>query len=303
MKIINQEAVYMPHDIHPYNFIEKCARTCYKSEDKITDDSAIKMVKVLAMAKHLTTLEHEYLYFDLVDYTHIDFIKDTHPMFLRYINIGHKYISGSFRAFMELFENDTSIITLEMESILHNTYPEIFTRSVPSKNIGIKLVTRNKVVNDPEEYHTIRLIPHTVKFTTSRAIANELVRHRANITFSQESQRYVDYGTDKNNRQITVIYPLIDPDTNAYNDWHYAMLMAETQYMNLRKAGIKPEIARGVLPNDCKTEIVVTATEQEWQHIINLRYHGTTGSPHPQMKELMGLIYPKIVKETNGRVQ
>lgn len=303
MKIINQEAVYIPHDIHPYKFIEKCARTCYKSEDKITDDSASKMVKVLANAKHLTTFEHEYLYFDLANYTHIDFIKDTHPMLLRYINIGHKYISGSFRAFMELFQNDTSIICLEMESILHNTYPEIFTRNIPSKNIGIKLITRNRVINDHEEYHKTRLIPHTVKFITSRAIGNELVRHRANITFSQESQRYVDYGTDKNNRQITVIKPLIESGTDAYNDWHYAMLMAETQYMNLRKTGVKPEIARGVLPNDCKTEIVVTATETEWQHIINLRYHGTTGTPHPQMKKLIELIYPKIVEETNERVR
>ena len=73
--------------------------------------------------------------------------------------------------------------------------------------------------------------------------------------------------------------------------------------MNLRKAGIKPEIARGVLPNDCKTELVVTATETEWQHIINLRYIGTTGTPHPQIKELMGMALPMLQKESNGRLK
>ena len=125
----------------------------------------------------------------------------------------------------------------------------------------------------------------------------------ANITVSQESQRYVGYDKDKFGNQIEVITPLIDTDSSAYNDWHYAMLMAETQYMNLRKAGLPPEIARGVLTNDCKTELVVTATEKEWQHIINLRYYGTTGKPHPQMKELMGLILPILHTETKNRVE
>ena len=73
--------------------------------------------------------------------------------------------------------------------------------------------------------------------------------------------------------------------------------------MNLRKNGIRPELARGVLPNDCKTEIVVTATEREWQHIINLRYHGTTGAPHPQIKELMSMAYPILKEQSNNRIE
>jgi thymidylate synthase (FAD) len=96
---------------------------------------------------------------------------------------------------------------------------------------------------------------------------------------------------------------MINPESPEYNDWHYAMLMAETQYMNLRKAGIKPEIARGVLPNDTKTELVVTATETEWQHIINLRYIGITGTPHPQIKELIGMALPMLQKESNNRIK
>ena len=129
-------------------------------------------------------------------------------------------------------------------------------------------------------------------------VADSIVVHNC-----QESQRYVGYDKDKFGHQIEVITPLIDPDSSAYNDWHYAMLMAETQYMNLRKEGLCPEIARGVLPNDCKTEIVVTATETEWQHIINLRYIGTTGTPHPQIKELMGLALPMLQRESNNRIK
>jgi hypothetical protein len=47
----------------------------------------------------------------------------------------------------------------------------------------------------------------------------------------------------------------------------------------------------------------VTTTEKEWQHIINLRYHGTTGAPHPQMHEVMKMAYPILVSESNGRIK
>ena len=43
--------------------------------------------------------------------------------------------------------------------------------------------------------------------------------------------------------------------------------------------------------------------EKEWQHIINLRYHGTTGAPHPQMHEVMKMAYPILVSESNGRIK
>jgi len=38
--------------------LERIGRTCYKSEDRITDDSASKFVKMLAVRKHHAMLEH-----------------------------------------------------------------------------------------------------------------------------------------------------------------------------------------------------------------------------------------------------
>ena len=63
MHIVDQSVELMKHDIEPYQFIEKVARTCYKSEDKITEDSAKKMVTNLVKSNHLAMLEHEYVYF------------------------------------------------------------------------------------------------------------------------------------------------------------------------------------------------------------------------------------------------
>ena len=47
----------------------------------------------------------------------------------------------------------------------------------------------------------------------------------------------------------------------------------------------------------------MTATEEEWEHILNLRLFGTTGTPHPQMKEVMELAYPILIKESDGRLE
>ena len=58
--------------------IEEVARTCYKSEDKITDDSAEKLVKRLIDSKHDAMLE-------FVDIT-VKFITDR--------AISHKYFCG-----------------------------------------------------------------------------------------------------------------------------------------------------------------------------------------------------------------
>lgn len=41
--------------------IERVARTCYKSEDKITDESAPKMVRGLISRKHLAMIEHAHV--------------------------------------------------------------------------------------------------------------------------------------------------------------------------------------------------------------------------------------------------
>ena len=57
-----------------------------------------------------------------------------------------------------------------------------------------------------------------------------------------------------------------------------------------------------MLPHSTKVDIVMTATEEEWQHIVNLRVKGTTGKPHPQMIEVMTPWYEKLKEVTEGRI-
>lgn len=47
---------------------------------------------------------------------------------------------------------------------------------------------------------------------------------------------------------------------------------------------LKPEEARGILPMDTKSEIVITAFKEDWIHFFNLRsYIAMTGRPHPDI--------------------
>lgn len=57
MKIINADAIYLKPDDNLYKTIEKIGRTCYKSEDKITNDSTPTFVKMLSNRKDANKIE------------------------------------------------------------------------------------------------------------------------------------------------------------------------------------------------------------------------------------------------------
>ena len=72
------------------------------------------------------------------------------------------------------------------------------------------------------------------------------------------------------------------------------MKYLETAYKYLLGAGMKPEDARGILPLDTATKVIYTYSIREWQHILDLRYYGTTGKPHPNAKLIAGKIRDEI---------
>lgn len=121
----------------------------------------------------------------------------------------------------------------------------------------------------------------TVRIITNRGVTHELVRHRI-AAYSQESTRYCNYSGE-----IAFILPvwLIGKEaTIGYRLWTNAMEYCEDVYNKFIEGGWKPEQARGVLPNDLKTEIVMTANIREWRHVFALR---CSKRAHPQMRALM----------------
>lgn len=115
----------------------------------------------------------------------------------------------------------------------------------------------------------------------SRSLSHELVRHRAGMSYSQLSQRYVDES----------VAEYVEPDCIAnvphlHSAWLQATMTAHRSYVKLandlmdafadepdktarRKAA--RQAARSVLPNCTETKIFVTANARALRHFIELR--------------------------------
>lgn len=205
---------------------------------------------------------------------------------------------------MKIIDASYEILTpIDSEKILKNI--EFVSRNCyKSENLITEDSAKKLVLNLIKHKH-LAMIEHeslSIKFICDRGVSHEIVRHRI-CSFSQESQRYVNYSKDKFNNEITFIKPLFFEDyccdnckieicsicnvdkkeRMKYILWKNAMLEAEEYYFELIKMGAKPEEARSVLPNSTKTEIIMTANLREWRHFLELR---TSKEAHPQMREL-----------------
>lgn len=120
----------------------------------------------------------------------------------------------------------------------------------------------------------------TVRVICDRGVSHEIVRHRI-ASYSQESTRYVNY-----KEGIEVIQPPIK-DSVALAKWEASMIHAENTYKDLIKLGETAEVARAVLPNSLKTELVMTMNLREWRHFLKIRCDKHS---HPQIREVAFLI-------------
>ena len=146
------------------------------------------------------------------------------------------------------------------------------------------------------------VIEHAVaslRIVCDRGVSHEIVRHRI-ASYSQESTRYCNYTKDKFGKEIAfvrpadlepcIVYPAVRHDCqrcSGYMAWLAAMNEASAQYFRLIELGYSPQIARSVLPNSLKTELVMTANFREWLHFIELR---TSAAAHPQMREIALMV-------------
>ena len=106
----------------------------------------------------------------------------------------------------------------------------------------------------------------TFYIRASRVLTHELVRHRL-ASYSQRSQRYV-----KESEPRYIEPPEIkEGDESAHHQFEKVMDTCWEAYRDLLTKGIKPEIARYVLPNACESQIICTWNFREIRHIIKLR--------------------------------
>lgn len=241
-----------------YKHIERCGRVCYKSEDKITPDSAKEFVDRLIKSKHGAMLEHGTVYLTI-------------PL---QSEKAYKYVMNPY----------SKVNTLTLDNVNENAYITTNYRVLVENNWLDDL----RYICEPTDYHEKRI---TVKFTCDRGVSHEFVRHRV-FSFAQESTRFCNYNKDKFNNEITFIYPCWSYiKTDAYNGvdkfdgdyFEHSLREAEFYYFKLLELGWKPQQARQILPNALKTELVMTGFESDWQHFFDLR---CAKDAHPDAQKL-----------------
>ena len=269
VEIIRQEEYDL---LHVFKFIELAGRTCYKSENKITEDSASEFVHRMVKSGHGAMLEHGTVYLTIP----ISDISD--PIIYKYI------LNPYSKAFID-FTN--SYITTNYRVLVENNWLDDL-----------------KYISEPYLFHAKRT---TVKFICDRGVSHEFVRHRV-FSFAQESTRYCNYTKDKFDSELTFIIPCWIKDIkedNYYNfidyhrdtidgskEWYDSCLNAEKVYFALiEDDNWKPQEARSVLPNSLKTELVMTGFDSDWQNFFKLR---CAPNAHPQAKELADMLKDKF---------
>lgn len=312
---------------NPQKHIEFIARTCYKSEDKITEDSNKTMCKNLYKNKHWAMLEH-FIFIYKINKT-INFKSNFVEILSaeKYIDVTEQIIINERRTILSF--NARSLLDLiikykDHEQIL-NDLIMLIEKIVYDYDCDEIFGNRFKKV-DHDNFTKIDdvtiLTPieqfihgwHSIKFICDRGISHEIVRHRP-ASFAQESTRYCNYSKDKYGKEITVIKPFYLNDgsnasTNeiaAYGVWEIAMRESEKAYFEMIDLGYSAQEARIVLPTNLKTELIMTAKNYEWNHFFELRANKPA---HPQMKELVIPLlidftnrFPELFKETYDKIK
>ena len=246
-----------------YKQIELAGRTCYRSYDKITEDSAKEFVDRMIKSKHGAMLEHGTVYLSVPK-------EETEII--------------GFHGWCQYSKVHSDLVMEEPCNWLITTNMRVLVEHDRLSDL--------KYICEPTERHAKRI---TARFTCDRAVAQEVTRHRV-MSFAMESQRYVAYDKDKHGGEVTFVKPhWYNEEFPACLTWIESLKESEKKYLELREAGLKPQDARGVLPNATKTEIVVTGFESDWEHFFSLRSPkaGAQGA-HPDITKLADELYEKL---------
>jgi len=313
----------IPHGMAPSSesdalkIIEICGRTAYKSEDKITADSAKAFVLMLKKHGHLSVLEHSNAVLRVqaagkFSAQSMSTFGQTFVSILKERNAYHRSqalshddatlaISANFRGWLETLEylkERQSDHYLLFGQALKRFYPNLFQvedpfassgkHSSPDSSFEISLLPVEDQLaalrNDPSSDLPVFIF----KIICDRGITHEIVRHRV-FSFTQESTRYVNY---KNKGMVLILpeelepfYDLQKSELSKHDPLVQTWLSRAADifkwYQEDIGRGRRPEIARDILPNLLKSEIFASGRWSGWKHFILLR---DSKQAHPRIR-------------------
>lgn len=277
-----------------FKHIERVGRSAYKSEDRITEDSWKKFVKMIYERGHhaVFNLGTVYMIIPETEYEILKKLQETKPWTKLVMVMNQVYVTTNFRVICQLD------IYKEME----------------------------KYWSEPTEHHYHRITAHWI---CSRGTAMQILRHRI-LCPIMESTRYCNYSKNKFGGELTYVIPqwvynrrdewskCIDPLTNeSYSFlkeldeeelWNKLCCLdrkvasrdkffksAEEQYLyelSEEDDNLNPEDARGVLPQDVKTELYTCGYISDWMY-----------EPEENSKEKAGFFYLRTAKDAQKDIR
>lgn len=173
----------------------------------------------------------------------------------------------------------------------------------------------SKYIVPIEDFRNTEIGFHMMRYTfcvdTQISTSRELNRVSPN-NIAEKSTRYVyedgsicrphwlnGYDIFKNTASHYIVYKDRELDTDINHKVLTYIQSCDnsfTNYKYLVESGLHRQDARGVLPLDTATRCVYTYSLKEWRAIIDLRYYGTTGKPHPNAKIIAGMIRDNLME-------
>lgn len=257
MKLI-ESSVQIIEEKDPYKMIELAGRTCYKSEDKITENSAKEFVDRMIKLGHGAMLEHGTIYLK------IDKTEDGHLPPARLY-----WSDGNHKKYTKVRKHGNSIyVTTNLRVIVENNRLDDLQYQV-----------------EPTEHRVFSFAQESTRYCDYSKD-----KFRNDITYIIPSWldlpegKYSDWDNDWCDvSELKLLYPEVDNLSDPANCFLQSIKNAECYYFMLINRGWKPQQARQVLPNATKTELVMTGFESDWEHFFELR---CSGAAHPDAKKL-----------------
>ena len=237
-------------------FIERCARVSYKSEDRMTDTSYEKFVNMLEKRDHTRPLEFGTVHLKMILPDFEGFIHSLLTIgMLNNIWIKHAYkgdviyITTNYRYYLDIIKY----------------FPNV----------------KKYLTEEDNEYYPKR---YTVHMILDRGVMDEFRTH-VGLSHLAESTRYCNYSKDKFNNEVTFVipswmdFPEISIDLGNYDktsvrskdgnvhiidtrppyvegDFIRSLCEAESNYLSIVRNGWTPQQAREVLPLAVKSELI-----------------------------------------------
>lgn len=276
MKIIEPKVELWQQGNDAKAHVARCARVCYGRESG-NDEATIKR---LIDGRHWSMFRHESVY-AIIPVNEKEL--KNYPLLV----VSCPYIKTHIY-------NGNCYIATNGQFILDDLYPKF-----------VKLIKMYQV-NEDEFSNTefgFNMMRYTFCIDTQISTSRELNRVSPN-SIAEISTRYVykdgsicrPHWISKEEAELFNNDNNVDLD-EAMNVYLNGCKRDFEEYKILvDKYKIHRQDARGKLPLDTATRCIYTYSIDEYRHIIDLRYYGTTGTPHENAKIIAGMIRDNLMQ-------